>query len=165
MPNYNYYYTDAEGNRRGPYNEQQLRDLVTQNIIQQEAPVHTDTGNTALVKEILFPSLYPSKRIQTTPQESITTQTLPGFFDIGFTRFITNTWTSILWVLTIIFALLGCGGAMVFGAFNDAPVLFIIAPIAAALFLLFMRMAFELTIVIFRIETHLRTIRDKYENK
>jgi len=54
---------------------------------------------------------------------------------------------------------------MVYAASNEVSVLFIIAPIAATLFLLFMRMSFELTIVLLRIETHLRTIRDKYENK
>jgi len=111
-------------------------------------------------------------------------------FDFGFTRFITNTWTSILWALTVVLTILGHLGytfyhfyhvgmlihrhpnpditildmdwAMIMGW---ALLVFVAYTLAAALFLLFMRMAFELEIVIFRIETHLRSIREHYEDK
>ena len=81
----------------------------------------------------------------------------------GFTQFITNTWISILWALTIGSAFLGCGIALLFAVINEAYILFLLAPIAAALFLLFMRMAFELEIIVFRMETRLRTIEKNSE--
>jgi len=167
-----FFYTDVDGQEQGPINKEQLKELAANGTIAATTILKSDGGHTANASA-WFPGLkFKPVTQQTSPdcagnqsEQSEYLFNAPGLFDIGFTRFITNTWTSILWVLTIILALLGCGGAMVSGASNNAPALFIIAPIAAALFLLFMRMLFELTIVIFRIETHLRTIRDKYENK
>jgi len=153
-----YFYTDSNGERQGPVYREQLKELAINGIIIPTTLVETKDGFTMCTQTYRdLDSSFATKRTDT--------QTSSGFFDIGFTRFITNTWISFIWVVFIILSILGCGGAMVFGASNNAPVLFIIAPIAAILFLLFMRMSFELTIVLFRIETHLRTIRDKYENK
>ena len=153
-----YFYTDASGNRRGPFNEEQIKQLAKYNHISLATLLETDDGSKMLVEEIVSDLNNPD-----TSQTSSATS--PGLFDIGFTRFITNTWISIIWVLTIVLTFLGCVGAMVFGASNNAPELFIIAPIASLLSLLFMWMSFEVTIVLLRIETHLRTIREKYENK
>ena len=93
-------------------------------------------------------------------------------FDFRFTRFITNSWISFIWTLTVILSILACVGGMAFGvclvgSIGDYEVIAImlLTPIVIALFLLFARMGLELIVVIFRIETHLRTIRDKYENK
>ena len=184
----NYFYTDTDGQKQGPIDLEQLKKLATNGNIEPKTPLEVNyAGNSVRklrardVPDLKFNTVEPPPidntphapppvalpPVDSTTEHAQTSpgQTSPGFFDIGFTRFITNTWTSIFWVLTIVLAFLGCVGAMVFGASNNAPVLFIIAPIAAALFLLFMRMSFELTIVLFRIETHLRTIREKYENK
>ena len=148
-----WYYYNKNGEKVGPRTSADIKTLASRGDITSETIIEIENDNgisaTAARNVITFQPMSSSS----------------GFFDIGFTRFITNTWTSILWVLSIILAFLGCVGAMVLGASNEAPELFIFAPIAAALFLLFMRMSFELTIVLFRIETHLRTIRDKYENK
>ena len=164
-----YFYRDANSQRRGPYEAQQLKTLAQQGIITPTTPLETDRQYLGLAGQFLgmeFNSATPqtpSKRI--TSQEMLQTLPLSPFFDIGFTRFITNTWTSILWVLSIGTSFLGCGSAMLFAIAYEAYILLFIAPVAAALFLLFMRIAFEITIVLFRIETHLRTIRNKYENK
>ena len=149
----NYFYYDRNLNKKqGPVSREQLQELVVQGVIEPRTPVGTDTGHKGIARDI------PGLNFETTP-------TSTGFFDIGFTRFITNTWTSILWVLSIGTSFLGCGVAILFAIGNGVYILLFIAPIATALFLLFMRMSFEITIVLFRIETHLRTIRDKYENK
>jgi len=115
----------------------------------------------------------------------------PGIFDFGFTRFITNTWISFIWSNTVIIILLCWGIAVLNGlvAILQGGDFFIVglgiiflATIVAALNLLFARMALEFIIVVFRIETrvrtmekhcevmslieeHLRVIRNEYENK
>jgi len=156
-----YFYFNAKSKRQGPVDEQQLKELAAQGVIRPETPISTGGSTAVFAKQI------PGLIFNTVPNsESLgIDEKSPGFFDIGFTRFITNTWTSILWVLTIILAFVGCGGALVYAATNEAPILFLLAPIATVLFLLFMRISFELTIVLFRIETHLRTIREHYEKK
>jgi len=157
----NYFYTDANGKQQGPASEQQIENLVANGNITPTTPMRVEDvtrfGAPASgdARHIL-PRLFPDQQSQ---------ESSSGPFDIDFTRFITNTWISALWVLTIVVAFLGCGIALLFAVNKEVPILILIAPIAAALFLLFMRMSFELTIVMFRIETHLRTIRDKYENK
>jgi len=153
-----YFYTGGDGIKRGPYNEQHLQELVTRGLIGKNTPLETDTGHVGLVGQV------PGLKFDSGSQQASL-----GFFDIGFTRFITNTWTSILWGATIGATFLGCVIALVVALFSGEPILFFVAllivPISAALFLLFMRMSFELTIVIFRIETHLRSIREHYEKK
>lgn len=103
-----------------------------------------------------------------------------GIFDIGFTRFIANTWVSILWFLTIIitvvYGMLLLAVGLFFGVSNlissDSAYekigafviicgVMILVPVLTALQLIGYRLFFELLIVIFRIETHLRTLRDK----
>ena len=85
-------------------------------------------------------------------------------FDFGFTRFITNSWISFLWVLCVISFFIGSIGCVI-GAFFNPPesLILLLAPIALALYLIVFRMMFEFTIVVFRIETHLRVIREHYE--
>ena len=95
----------------------------------------------------------------------------PGFFDIGFTRFISNTWVSIIWVIDIIVAcivaVVGCVAGLVIGV-NSEPAAFLLvlaAPLGAVLWLLLSRMSLELAIVLFRIESHLRAMREKSEEQ
>jgi hypothetical protein len=40
----NYFYTDSNGHKRGPYTEQQLRRLVAKEVIAPTTPLETDTG-------------------------------------------------------------------------------------------------------------------------
>ena len=50
MPNY--FYTDADGNKRGPYNEQHIQELVTRGLIGVNTPLETDTGHTGVAGQI-----------------------------------------------------------------------------------------------------------------
>ena len=89
-------------------------------------------------------------------------------FDFGFTRFITNTWISIIWAINVVVACVvavgGCVAGLAIGASGElAGFLLLTAPIVVVLWLLLSRMWLELTIVMFRIETHLRTIKDNSE--
>jgi len=151
------FYIDADGIKQGPVNTDHLKELAVRGLITPDTLLIMDNGYKRHARS--HPGLFGSA----TQQTYSGTQTSSGFFDIGFTRFITNTLTSFLWVLTIILAIFGCGGAFVYAANNDEPILFLIAPIAAMLFLLSMRMAFELDIVIFRIEKHLRSVEKNTE--
>jgi len=53
----NYFYTDANGYRQGPFNEQQLQALATQGIITPNTPLETDTGHSGLAGQ--FSGLFP----------------------------------------------------------------------------------------------------------
>ena len=96
-------------------------------------------------------------------------QKSPGFFDFGFTRFITNTWISFIWMVCVGVILLGyvialiagLSAMFVHGSFTGVVIIILAATVAAALCLLFTRISLELTIVVFRIETHLRALRNK----
>ena len=92
-------------------------------------------------------------------------------FDFGFTKFITNTWISFIWALIVVVHILiyigGLPFVMIVTANSTAldVVSFFVFLIGIPLSLLFSRMSLEAVVVLFRIETHLRTISEKYENK
>ena len=112
------------------------------------------------------------------------------FFDLGFTRFMTNVLIPGIWCFVLVTSFIDYGYTIM-TAFRIMPpiqavevllftptrfILSILAiehPIAAIfvstilllLNLVVTRIVLELIVVFFRIETHLRTIRDKYENK
>ena len=91
-------------------------------------------------------------------------------FDFRFTRFFTNGLISFLWILSVFSASLVVIGCVIVCALmvqNGIPIkeYFIITPIATVIGLFFTRIGFELVIVLFRIETHLRAIRDHYDKK
>ena len=96
--------------------------------------------------------------------------------DFGFTRFITNTWISIIWGIVIIAHLLGMMVA-IYVLFNGLNVvddggrnmgivaierlLWIAAvPLITVLSLLFFRMVLKLEVIFFRIETNTRETKD-----
>jgi len=115
----------------------------------------------------------------------------PGIFDFGFTRFITNIWISFIWRCIVVVVLLTWGINIIRGlseiAKGDASsvmgfAIILLATIATPLSLLFTRIGLEFIIVVFRIETrvrtmekhcevmslieeHLRVIRNEYENR
>ena len=91
-------------------------------------------------------------------------------FDFGFTKFFTNTWISTIWVLTVILTFLGCIGSLVYMMQNDLPqelsvLMFGGVLLASLIYLITVRLCLEFIIVVFRIETHLRVIREQNENK
>jgi len=54
----NFFLTDANGNKRGPYNEQQLQSGIAKGIITPTTPLETDTGHKGLAGQI--PGLFPA---------------------------------------------------------------------------------------------------------
>ena len=82
--------------------------------------------------------------------------------DIGFTRFITNTWISFIWFLVIVVHFLGALGAMFYAFSIDggAGLLSLLVVPLTLLSLLFSRMALELDVVMFRIETNTRETKE-----
>jgi len=95
-------------------------------------------------------------------------------FDIRFTRFITTTWISIIWVFVIVLHFLALGGGVIGLALwsnaaqsshyvTEPPFwLWFVLPIAVAFSLLGFRMSLELMIVIFRIEANTRVAKEYY---
>ena len=59
----NFFLTDANGNKRGPYNEQQLQSGIAKGIITPMTPLETDTGHKGLAGQIpgLFPAAPPQQ--------------------------------------------------------------------------------------------------------
>ena len=93
-------------------------------------------------------------------------------FDFGFTKFFTNTWLSTIWVLTVILFILTFLGSIGFLVYsmqnNPAPESFLMLGgllLASLIYLISVRLSLEFVIVVFRIETHLRAIREKDENR
>jgi len=149
----NYFYFDANGDTQGPVSEEQLQELVAQGTITAQTPMSTDTGRRGTASQLaglVFPQHYPSA------SES-------GILDIGFTRFISNTWISIIWVILIIAHFLVAVGA-IFMAFNTDQTLGTISllavPLTALILLLSSRMALELAVIFFRIETNTRETKE-----
>ena len=124
------------------------------------------------------------------PFSATETFSLGSIFDIRFTRFITNVLVPVIWRIVLIISFLDYGYTLMtaFGVMppNETlevllftPLRFVLSilsthhPIAATFLstillcidLVVARIGLEIVIVVFRIETHLRTIREKYENK
>ena len=106
------------------------------------------------------------EKIRETKCDSGTQPTPPMLIDFGFTRFVSNLYISVIWIVIVVLTLLGYGITVIFGLYvmskNGAVGLLVIllATLIAGLYLFLTRMTLEM---LFRIETHLRTIRDTYE--
>jgi len=185
----NYFYIDANGQKQGPVSEQRLKELATQGSIEPNTPLETTTGYKDVAGRIgiKFDFRKVSQDDQTPEQakyssprrskhahvgESANTSESPGIFDIGFTRFISNTWISIIWVMLITAHFLAAIGATICSFYVGDPVPFLIALFAVPISLLFSRMALELEVIFFRIETntreskeHLREIKELLAQK
>ena len=70
----NYFFTDANGQRQGPFNDQMLRVLVAQKKILPSTPLETDGGHTGLAGHI--PGLFVHSGIPV-PQVQTVLQTVP----------------------------------------------------------------------------------------
>ena len=142
-----FFFYDFNGKKQGPFSKQQIEELAIQGIIRPDARIETEDGH------IVTLEVENDKHVERPP----------GFFDIHFTRFISNTWVTIIWVVIIIAHFLGALIA-VFSAFNISGevgmMAFLVTPLATALSLLFWRMALELDKVVFRIEKNTRETKD-----
>jgi len=160
----NYFYTDENGQKQGPVSAEQVKELVVQGIVKPNTLLEIrldtlpETENGHVVEAGLIPDLF-------TRQSS-------GLFDIGFTRFISNTWISIIWVILIIVHFLAAIGATYYSFNEDEPLLFLLALFAVPISLLLCRMSLELKVIFFRIESntreskeHLREIKELLAQK
>ena len=94
-------------------------------------------------------------------------------FDIRFTRFAMNLYIPYIWVLTIIACFLGWVWLVIMGLnqlnmgaeASYVIVMIVIATIALPFSLLFSRLFLEIIIVFFRIESHLRAMRERDEEQ
>ena len=71
----NFFLTDTSGNRRGPYNEQQLQALAAKGSITPNTPLETDTGHTGFAGQIPglnFKNAAPPPFAQATPPSANT---------------------------------------------------------------------------------------------
>jgi len=159
----NYFYTDAGGNRRGPFRKDQIEQLVMYKHITPTTLLETDDGNKMRAEEI--PG-FGERSTRQMPSEASS-----NFLDIGFTRFITNTWISFIWVLVIVAHILGFLVGLGCSLWMTAETGFgffllwlLFGTPLTLLSLLFSRIALESAVVLFRIESHLRRIREHYEN-
>jgi len=150
-----YFYYDADGKKQGPIDGDRIKELIAQETITPTTQMATDAGRTGTASQII------GLRHNTTAsnprnQDLLSDMKSPGIFDIGFTRFISNTWISIIWVILIIVHFLVAIGATLYSLNVGHPVPFLIASFAVPISLLFSRMALELEVIFFRIETNTR---------
>ena len=160
----NYFYTDSHGNKLGPYNEQVLKSLVAQGVIRFSTPLETEGGHTGLAGQIpgLFDMASSKKESSGMDAQSIFDYGF-GVFDIGFTRFFSNIYVSIVWVLIIIFHF--CGAlSTIWGAFRmdemTGVVSLVLVPLITVISLLCSRMTLEACKAFFRIEKNTRETKD-----
>jgi len=164
----NYFYCDANGKKQGPFNEQHLQEQAAEGTIRPSTMQETENGSELVAAR------------QIISQRHFAKQDVLGFFDFGFTRFITNTWISFIWMLTVgitflawgllilawglsIWFIISQGGKFAVGGFLMRFLMILVSPLVAAIYLLFTRMGLEFMVVIFRIETHLRELKDNSE--
>ena len=188
-----FFYFDQTNQKQGPVDRLQLQELAAQGAIGPDTLVETDTGQKGVAGRI--PGLFattqsspfavpPMPPYRGSPQPGYRNprQYSPGilgFLDFGFTRFITNIWISFIWGVIIIGTLLLWGFSVLSGLITifraDGEFAFVwvilglmsifLSTVLSAFQLLFARMLLEFIIVVFRIEAHLRVIREKYEKK
>lgn len=67
----NFFLTDTNGNKRGPYNEQQLQALAAKGVINPQTPMETDAGHKGLAGQI--PGLFAA----TPPPQAVPVREIP----------------------------------------------------------------------------------------
>ena len=75
-----YFYIDADGNKRGPYSEQQLQELVARGYIGLNTPLETDAGHRGRAREFSDLNLMAGGAYSQTNESAGT----PWLFDFGF---------------------------------------------------------------------------------
>ena len=152
-----FYYFDANGETQGPISKEQAEKLIAQGIIEPDWPLETADGQIVEAGQIgSFESADPHSHLCVPKPRAES----PGIFDIHFTRFISNTWNSIFWVITIIAHFLAALGATYYSFKEGSPAVFLIALFAVPFSLLLHRLMFELGIVVFRIESNTRESKE-----
>gem|GEM_PF-1197807 len=155
-----FFYVDSEGKKQGPVSKEEIKKMATLGVIKPDTQIeYADDGYN--FKAGKHPDLKFSSGLSCCNRKTCRATTLPtekntGIFDIGFTRFISNTWISIFWVLLIIAHFSVAIGAMMFSFNAGSPVPLLIALFAAPISLLLFRMILELAVVCFRIESNIR---------
>ena len=172
----NYFRIAPDGARRGPYSKQQLQEFAASESIKPNTLIVTDAGDTIAAKQIpglVFGGVGFGRQ-----------QSSGGFFDFGFTRFITNVLVPVIWCFVLITSFLDYGYGIMTALGIMQPIQAVevllftstrfilsilsiehpIVAIFANTILLFLnlvvtRIILELIIVLFRIETYLRAMR------
>ena len=153
-----YFYYDENGEKQGPCTEEQLRKLATSGTIRPSTKLVTENDNTISRAKQVVPLFRFKEKDESSGQPAS-----PGLFDIHFTRFVSNTWISVIWVIAII--VLFCGAlSAIYWAFQvdemTGMISLVLVPLITAISLLFTRMALEFDKVVFRIETNTRETKD-----
>jgi hypothetical protein len=163
-----YFCIDANGNKRGPYNEQQLQVLAAQGVITPATPLETDTGHKGIAGQIAglnFSTAPPNMQIPsgTAPQQTTGLSIFGWLTDFMFRDFwlpVVNRWicrityvlclvgailTILYWTVGSILVIIQNGG--------DTPIVTLLLPplswVGALLFAFYTRLLCELWIVLF----------------
>ena len=86
---FTYFYIDANGQKQGPINDQQLQTLVARGIITPHTPMETDTGYKGMAGQIPgleFPELMPKEGPEYQYQEEVKHHNSPSKSPISTTR-------------------------------------------------------------------------------
>jgi len=110
----NFFLTDANGNKRGPYNEQQLQSGIAKGIITPTTPLETDTGHKGLAGQIpgLFPAPQPSP--PSNPVQPVAPPITKIQFDAQHRKARIHFWAMgciVSWVIFVVTMLVAAAGA------------------------------------------------------
>jgi len=166
-----YFYLDTNGTRRGPCDEDRLQELAANGTIRPDTLIGEMDAGLTLTGLKKATELIPDSTFNSDAR-----RTPLGFFDFGFTRFFTASLIPFFWIVSVVvafsiwgsFVLIGLF-AIITGAVGDDTILgtfyILLSTVALLIHLLLIRIALEFLLIVFRIETHLRAIREKDENK
>jgi len=157
----NYFHIDENGTKRGPINEEQIKQLARYHQISPTTLLETENGVQIPAGEI--PDLFDTQ--STTASTSVSESAIP---DIGFTEFLTPVLITIIWWLSVITTIGSCLYVMYQISSFDMPdvakgigCLLVIG--IAGDGLLWCRVILEYFAVQFRMERHQRTIKEILE--
>ena len=146
----NYFHIDANGTKRGPINEEQIKQLVRHNQIASTTLLETEDG-----------TKIPAGEISTPFDSQATMESRPRNFDIGFAHFFTPILITIIWWLTVLVAILSF--VTLLGQAEGNPLIILIGMGITICGLLWCRIILEFFVIQFRMERHQRTIKEILE--
>jgi len=156
----NYFYFDAYGKKQGPFSRQYINELAAKEVIVPDTLIEVEDSyegepSIKVVKARYICGCFLHEH----PGLGFPKAT-PGFFDIGFTRFISNTWISVIWVILIIAHFLAAIAAIAYSSHVGSIVPFLIALFAVPISLFSCRLGLELEVIFFRIESNTRESKE-----
>ena len=155
-----YFRIDSDGTKRGPFDKEQIKQLLRYKHISPTTLLETEDGVQISAGEI--PNLFDSQ--STMASTSLSESAIP---DIGFSEFFTPILITITWWLAVISTIGSCSYVMYLtSSSNTATEGRIVALVTIAisvLSLLYTRILLELTAIFFRMERHQRTIKEILE--